>query len=142
MSRGPETTFIQSVHYHLPDTLYRMKNHNEYNSGIADVWYSDDRDLWVEYKFLVPPKNNDTIIEFCAKKKNDWGVTPLQLDWLNSRYDEGRSVWVIVGCKEGGIILKDKLWEAPMSAGLFRTKTRKRSELAEELVTFLCRGVP
>ena len=55
MSQGPENAFIASIHRHLPspETLYRMKNHNEYNGGIADCWYSGKRDLWIEYKFIT-----------------------------------------------------------------------------------------
>ena len=35
MSKGPENTFIGSVHKHLPAGLYHMKNHNAYVGGIA-----------------------------------------------------------------------------------------------------------
>ena len=54
MSRKPETTFIASVHKHLPKDLYRLKNNNPFAGGIADVWYSGMKaDLWVEYKFVA-----------------------------------------------------------------------------------------
>jgi len=93
---GPENTFIASVHRHLPTGLYRMKNHNQYNGGIADVWYSGDKaDLWIEYKFEVLPKRDDTIVPI--------DLSPLQREWLTGRHAEGRSVGVVVGCREGGV---------------------------------------
>lgn len=138
----PENSFIQSVHRYLPNTLYRMKNHNEYNSGIADVWYSAVRDLWVEYKFLKVPVRDSTSINLVAKKKNDWGITPLQRDWLNSRHDEGRNVWVVVGSKDGGVIFRNKAWEHPVTAEVFRLRTIPRSKVAEYLVSFLTGASP
>ena len=61
MSRGPENNFISSVHKHLPMKLYRMKNNNPYNGGIADVWYSGSKaDLWIEYKFVKLPARDTT----------------------------------------------------------------------------------
>jgi hypothetical protein len=127
----PENTFIASVHRHLPpvDELYRMKNNNEYVSGIADCWYSADRDLWVEYKFVVLPKRPDTMIPIT--------VSPLQQDWLKCRQAEGRNIWVIVGCKEGGVVFKDMTVLRPVMAAVFRELIRSRNEIAKSLVSFL-----
>mgnify|MGYP003609555235 CR=1 FL=1 len=71
MSRKPENTFIASVHKHLPVGLYSMKNHNQYNAGIADVWYSAKRDWWIEYKFLVLPKRDTTVIDLIGGSAED-----------------------------------------------------------------------
>lgn len=133
---GPENTFIASVHRHMPPIteLYRMKNHNQYNAGIADVWYSGKQDLWVEYKFITVPKRNDTVIELVG----DY-VTPLQDDWLASRHAEGRNVWVIVGSKEGGVVYQNTTWRQPTTAGEFRRHLRTRAELAATLTSFLTR---
>lgn len=134
MSRGPENTFIGSVHAHLPVQLYRMKNHNEYNSGIADCWYSGKRDLWVEYKFIALPKRDTTLIDLVG------GKTPmlshLQQEWLKGRYEEGRNVWVIVGCKEGGVIYRKRTWEVPITAGDFWAGLQNRKDLASEIANF------
>ena len=37
----PENSFITGVHRYVQS--YYMKNHNEYNGGIADVWYSGEK---------------------------------------------------------------------------------------------------
>lgn len=126
MSAKPETTFIASVHAHLPrknKEPYRMKNHNEYNGGIFDVWYSGDRaDLWVEYKFIVLPKRLTTVIVP--------NLSALQLEWGRERADEGRTMFVIVGCKEGGVVLGPHEWEAGISLEAFLLRISSRKELA------------
>lgn len=135
--RKPETTFIASVHRQLPpeDELYRMKNNNAFNGGIADVWYSARRDLWVEYKFLELPKRATTVIDLTAGK--DPMLSVLQQDWLKRRLEEGRNVWVIVGCKEGGVILKNRSWEHAWTTGRFRAELQTRNEIAAALRYFL-----
>jgi hypothetical protein len=116
------------MHKHLPDDLYRMKNHNQYNGGIADCWYSGAiRDLWVEYKFVGVPKRDDTIIVP--------GLSKLQSGWLTARAREGRNVAVIVGCKEGGVILCPHQWES-LSAGAFRQLIQARKVIANRIVAF------
>ena len=120
---GPENTFIASVHRHLPDGLYKMKNHNQYNGGIPDVWYSGPKsDLWIEYKFITVPARDSTVIDF--------GLSHLQKEWLSSRHRAGRNIGVIVGCKAGGVWLPGTSWDTTHSAGAFRATTIKRNELA------------
>lgn len=128
MSRGPETTFIQSVHRLLPKKVYRMKNHNEYNGGIADCWYDGPvGDLWVEYKFVVLPKRDSTQVRV--------DLSPLQLEWLRDRKFNGRNVVVIVGCKEGGVWLDHpRRWEQDYPAATFRTMIESRQEIADHIV--------
>ena len=116
MSRGPENTFIGSVHSHLPAALYRMKNHNEFNAGIADCWYSGRKnDLWVEYKFVVVPARDATRIDLVGGKAP--ALSHLQQEWLQARHKEGRNVVVIVGSKAGGVVLPNQTWREPLSAG-------------------------
>ena len=137
MSKGPENTFIASVHRHLPVALYRMKNFNQYNGGIADCWYSGpDGDLWVEYKYLEVPKRDDTAIDLCGPKF----LSALQQDWLQGRYSEGRRVGVILGSKDGGMWFPDLSWQQPTTAGHFRTWAISRQALAANIV--LITGVP
>lgn len=119
----PENTFIQSVHRYLPVDLYRMKNHNQYNGGIPDVWYSGPAgDLWIEYKFVVLPKRDETMITP--------GLSDLQKDWLRKRAKEGRKIGVIVGTKDGGVWLPDLAWGSPLKTEEFRKLMKPRSELA------------
>ncbi len=138
MARGPENTFIASVHRHLPVQLYRMKNHNEYNAGIADCWYSGKRDLWVEYKFIALPKRGTALIDLVGGKSP--ALSHLQQAWLRERYSEGRNVWVIVGCKEGGVFFRKRTWETPVTADDFRAEIQSRKDLAAEIANFT--GVP
>lgn len=127
----PENTFIASVHRHLPPTLYRMKNHNQYNGGIADVWYSGRKDLWVEYKFITLPKRPGTLINLTTKlPKGDSVISTLQQEWLRARHQEGRRIAVIIGCKDGGVWCPDTSWGASWTAAGFRALLQPRSELA------------
>lgn len=127
----PENTYIQSIHRWLPVDLYRMKNHNQYNGGIADMWYSGTKaDLWIEYKFTVLPKRDSTLVVP--------DLSALQVDWLTKRSKEGRNVGVIIGSKEGGVWLPDTTWSSPLSAGDFRKLMMPRSELAEVITKIVC----
>jgi hypothetical protein len=128
----PETTFIASVHKHLPPTLYRVKNNNEYTAGIADVWYSGVSDLWVEYKFIAVPKRPETRIDLLTGKNP--AISYLQQEWLRSRHGEGRSVGVIVGSKDGGVWLPGVAWEQPFTAKDFLAHLRTRKDLADTIV--------
>lgn len=94
-----------------------------YNSGQPDVWYSGHKaDLWVEYKFVVLPKRDDTPIVI--------NLSELQKAWLRHRHDEGRSVGVMVGCKEGGVWFPDTSWNQKTLAAEFRRKMLDRRTLA------------
>ena len=128
MSQGPENTFIGSVHKHLPAGLYHMKNHNQYVGGIADVWYSGVRDLWVEYKFIVVPKRPDTVIDLITGKNP--AISYLQQEWLRSRHEEGRSVGVIVGSKDGGVWFPGLTWDTTYPAKKFLSLLQTRKDLA------------
>lgn len=135
MSSGPENTFIRSLHRLLPAGVYRMKNHNPYNSGIADCWYSGNAgDLWVEYKFLVLPKRAATVVDITAG--NAPPLTALQQDWLRSRHAEGRGVGVIIGMPQGGLWLPGVSWEKPTSSAECSAAMLSRPALAK-LITGL-----
>lgn len=129
MSAKPESTFIESVHRHLSPTLYRIKNHNVFNAGIADVWYSGtSADLWIEYKFIVVPKRLDTVIDMVGGKKPD--ISHLQQDWLRARHAEGRNVGVIIGSKLGGVWLPGISWDRTFTTEEFLADSRERKSLA------------
>lgn len=122
MSSKPETTFTASVHRHLPRSLHVEKMNNPYRGGTADVWYSSKKDIWVEYKFEVLPKRDNTIVPI--------DTSELQKGWLNGRYSEGRAVFVVVGCKEGGVIFADLAWNSPLNKQQFLERLMTRQQIA------------
>jgi hypothetical protein len=101
-----ESSYIRSIHRHLPVDIYRWKINDRFTAGIADAYYSGQTaDLWVEYKYeKKPPK---TI------KPN---LSERQRHWLNSRLAQGRKVFVILGTPKGGYILEKGAWNAPVAA--------------------------
>ena len=115
-----------------------MKNHNEFISGIPDVWYSGDRnDLWVEYKYLSISKPRSAVIPH---------LSPKQLHWIRSRRAEGRNCWVIVGYKLGAVLYTElDDMEYGISPEVFLERTLTRKEMAHE-IEFFClekeRGTP
>ena len=96
--------------------------HNPYRGGTWDVWYSGKRDLWVEYKFIVLPVRDATVINL--------GLSELQLKWGRDRFEEGRNLAVIVGCKDGGIPFTNLGWERPITSGEFRSLIAARHQIA------------
>ena len=129
MARKAETTFISSVHKHLPLGVHREKMNNPYRSGTADVWYSGRADLWIEYKFIPAlPKKAKTMIVLDLSEN--------QKIWLRQRFDEGRSVAVICGCKDGGVVFTHPVaWERGITADAFEIWIRSRAELASWILS-------
>lgn len=126
MASKPETTFTSSVHRHLPKDLHHEKMCNPYRGGTADCWYSGLKDLWVEYKFEVLPKRDTTLVPI--------DLSELQIEWLGSRYCEGRDVVVIVGCKEGGVIFTNLQWNFPLTKKDFQMRLMTRQQIAKWIV--------
>lgn len=128
MAAKPETTFTAGVHRHLPSSLYRMKTHNPYVGGIPDCYYSGQlNDLWVEYKYI--PK----LTPAQCRLPN---LSALQVDWINGRCAEGRSVVVIVGCPDGGVVLADGDWETFLTPQQFKDRVQTRKEIADWITGF------
>ena len=115
-----------------------MKNHNTFNGGIADVWYSGERaDLWIEFKFVVVPKRPETLINMTGGKNP--ALSHLQQNWLKSRHAEGRSLGVLAGSKTGGVWFPGVTWAEPLRADAFLERLQTRKELAvliTELVAY------
>ena len=126
MAKKPENVFRESVHKFMKhDNPYHMKNNNDFTGGVPDDWYSGNADdLWVEYKFIVVPKRDSTqIIPDLSK---------LQLEWCNNRKKEGRNIIIIIGCKEGGVIMtRARDWRTGMTAEEFRGDLQTRKEIAD-----------
>lgn len=129
MSIKPETSYRNSIERKLPpkSELYRMKNNNQFESGIADSWYSGNRsDLWVEYKYVpkLPVRVNVKI-----------DLSEHQKGWLRGRHAEGRNVAVVIGSPEGGVVFKGLEWENYIEHGIplstFRVMARSKPEVAE-----------
>lgn len=120
----PENRFIQSVNRKLPlkTVIHYEKMNNPYRRGTADSWYSGNKaDMWIEWKYL--PKLPKTI----DPQKL---LHPLQTAWLNGRHKEGRNVCVVIGCPDGGVILKDKLWLEKMEKEDFMNRLKSAVEIA------------
>ena len=101
-------------------------------AGVPDVWYSGSlRDLWVEYKFLPISVPRVQVVP---------QLTRQQLNWLQGRCSEGRSVWVVVGCKGGGVILTTpEEFENGLSAFEFMDRLKDRKGIAQAIQHF-CNG--
>lgn len=114
-----------------------MKNHNQYNGGIADVWYSGSaKDLWIEYKFIAIPKRADTVIDLVGGKNPS--VSYLQQEWLKARHAEGRSVGVLVGSRDGGVWLPGVTWDKSYSSEAFQSWIISRPVLAQVIIAHVC----
>ena len=129
MSQKPETLFSNAIRKALPHEIYSMKNNNEYVAGVPDLWFSGvGGDLWVEMKFIpklpvrVPIRPYDLL-------------SALQSEWLSHRYEEGRNVAVIIGCKRAreyeGIILQDRAWDFDIEPDSFDKVIRSKSSIVE-----------
>lgn len=107
-----------------------MKNNNPYVSGVPDCWYSAEGggDMWIEYKFVQRiPVRSLVKVELSA----------LQRQWLSERYKEGRQLAVILGCKEGGVLLNDLEWESDINPNEFHTRLQDRRAIAMNIYSIL-----
>lgn len=121
MAIKPENQFIAGVHKYLPDT-YKEKMNNPFRSGTADVWYSGlAGDVWIEYKYIPKIPKSLEIIP---------ALTQRQLQWLKDRSAEGRNVVVILGCPDGGVFLRNRTWETPMTSEEMKARIMSRKDLA------------
>lgn len=126
MSRKPETGFIAGVHAHLPAAVHREKMANPYRGGTADMYYDGPRsDMWIEYKFIIIPKRADTVIDIPGM------LSALQTEWLRARHNNGRCISVVIGARDGGVILTDLNWEKPTTVAGFRKDIKTRKQIAE-----------
>jgi len=82
--------------------------------------------MWIEYKYFSTNKSRFNLLLPEKTPK----LTRRQQGWLNSRHDEGRVVWVIVGMPAGGIILMNKEWMEPIEV----RAVMSRHELAQEIM--------
>jgi hypothetical protein len=127
LARKPENTFRASIHKKLPKELHHEKMSNPYRGGAADDWYSGlGGDLWVEYKYVHP---------LPVRVPIEPAVSGLQYDWLVSRAAEGRNVAVVVGCKDGGVIIRAPAFRDKIPPEEFRARIISRDEIAAWIVS-------
>lgn len=129
MSTKPENTFIGSIHKKFSEGKpYFEKMYNPLRSGTPDVYYSGcGGDLWVEYKFIPRIPRSKEILP-C--------LTPRQRRWLNSRYEEGRNVAVVLGVSsDGGVIYRNKEWCKPLSSTEMEARIVSRAEIARWIIS-------
>jgi hypothetical protein len=128
----PETSFRTGIEKYLPQGIHHEKMNNPYSSGTADSWYSGNRgDLWVEYKFLPQTPLRAIVHLTPDKTRTSKHLSVLQEKWLRGRYEEGRTVAVVVGCPDGGIILRDQEWEWEYTPQMFRDRLLPRKSIAQ-----------
>jgi len=126
MAMKPERRFRQSVTKHLKH-LYHWGINDSFHAGVPDHYYSGPTgDLWAEYKYFPGDRDH---FDLTLPEKNP-KLSRLQQHWLNSRYDEGRTVWVVVGMPSGGVILQDKTWMAEYTV----QRLLSREEIANEIL--------
>lgn len=137
MPAKPETTFIRSVHNHLPgkQELHREKMNNPYSSGTADCWYSGTAaDLWIEYKYsLALPKRDDTLVVP--------GLSAQQQDWCARRFAEGRHVVVVLGTKLGAVVFHHPdEWTNGLTTAICRDRLVTRQAMAAQIAQHCLEG--
>jgi hypothetical protein len=127
----PERRFRQSVTKFLR-SIYCWSINDSWHAGVPDHYYSGpSADLWAEYKYFPKDKPGFDLTRPPKSPK----LTRIQQNWLNSQYDRGRHVWVIVGFPGGGVILQDKAWMEPVIVEHLLT----RQEIADEILR-ICDG--
>jgi len=130
-----EHSFIRSIHRKLPDDVYVWKINDNFQGGVADAYYSrtGGNDMWVEYKFIQSlPKRPTTPVDF--------GLSPLQRDWLKARLLDGRTVSVIVGSPDGHLILREGEWEKPISKETFTRNAVETSAVVAYILSILSKN--
>ena len=105
--RMNESGFTRYIFKKLPSEVYKLKIRLAQQNGVPDAYFSGPAgDCWVEFKYITAPKRALTSIVPALSR--------LQTDWLNKRFDEGRTVAVIVGSDIGCYIYDIKDWATPI----------------------------
>ena len=131
MASKPEATFVRSVNKHVPQEVHHEGNADQFSGGRPDRRYEGCQartpDLWIEYKFLstIPP-----VIDMMDIKKQV-KLSGLQQDWLKRANEHGRNVAVIIGCKQGGVILTNMTWTSAIPRDIFLKLVKSRKQIAE-----------
>jgi hypothetical protein len=128
-----ETKYWQALRKYLVPRVYVWKINAGFIGGIPDVWASGSlQDMWIENKRI--PGNIPAILDLTDHKKY---LSKLQQLWLERRYNEGRSVGVIVFSEHGHIFLRGLDWQKPISKLAFSDQSMSYKELAGVVVEAL-----
>lgn len=128
MATKPEAAFVKSVNKHLPSVVYHEGMANDYRGGTPDRYYEGNfYHLWIEYKWfkVVPP-----VIEL-ANTKAKTCLSSLQQRWLNRAFFNGQPVAVIVGFRDGGVIMPGNSWDNRLPRDDFMKLVKTRKEIAQ-----------
>lgn len=133
-----EHAYIRSIHYHLKKlemhSIDVWKINDAFKGGCADAIYDGPaKDLWVEYKFIIPPKRSSTrCIPALSEQQNFW---------LTNRYNNHRNIAVIVGSIIGcHIFTSPDQWNTGITD--FRSNTLSNKEIATAIHAFITNGDP
>lgn len=134
MTSKAENTFLAGVHKHLREGVYAEKMANPYRGGTPDCFYEARLMLWVEYKYVVLPKREDTIVKV--------ELSELQRDWLQRNHDNGHLPWVIVGTHIGrtpmGVVFNHPVhWRDGVPAGDFARFAQTQKEIAARISNYV-----
>lgn len=123
MAQKPENSFISGVHRQQSlQKVYHEKMSNPWRAGTADVWYSGSLgDIWIEYKYMPHVPKSAAISP---------DLSPRQRKWLRDRYEEGRSVAVVLGHPDGAYVYMDCTWEDPIPSEYLKSHSISRRDLA------------
>lgn len=126
-----ESKYTASIHKCLNKRdVYHWKINASFQNGVPDAYYSGSKgDLWIEYKYEKNPPARAVTIK----------LSPLQVRWLNARYDEGRNVCVVFGTPNGSVILTDKQWNEPLTKTFFDQFKQTKKEIADWITRTVAR---
>jgi hypothetical protein len=132
MGTKPETTFHNAVHRHLPRNLHIEKMHNPYRGGTWDHWISGRaRDMWIEYKWIGHVPRSAGILPALSPKQRQWG---------GKRHEEGRTLAVVLGTPDGGVIYTNLDWLVPLDTAAFVERLLPRKTIAAWIEGVTCAG--
>ena len=113
-----ESGFTRYIFKKLPPEIYKLKIRLAQQNGVPDAYFSGPAgDCWVEFKYITAPKRELTSITP--------NLSHLQTDWLNKRFDEGRTVAVVLGSDIGCYIYDIKDWTTPILKVHLKERNRK-----------------
>lgn len=128
MAQKPEARFVTSVNRYLPKRVYTEGMANPYRGGTPDSYYeSVSNQIWIEYKWVsrIPKELNLT------HSKSKPCLSQLQQRWLRRAHENGVPIAVIVGHRNGGIILPGLTWDTTLTKEDFEKLSKTRKEIAE-----------
>jgi len=113
-----ESGFIKYIFKKLPPKIYKLKINLAMQNGVPDTYFSGPAgDCWIEFKYIVAPKRKTTSI---LPK-----LSALQIQWLDRRHHEGRTVAVVLGSDIGCFVYSNQDWAVSISNKTLRQYTRQ-----------------